>query len=328
MLYLTQDHTLTSSIDFDMIIKSYVGENIMANNEVKSINKQLLELSKKWLNSDNVKEWIKKRNKEKDLNKETALKKWLDRNLKTDKYFISEPFFFGIPEYEDKDKPLIMVVGQETDLYGNIENIIDKNGGVIEENIIKSQSWVTEVTRHLNNTNYPPKWKSYTTTNDEDEIYLKKHSFFLFLIALSKKYNVCWNNLDKIHYTAEIDVVDYNNGKLKKKEKAVTLYVKDEKTLFGQQIDNGKTLLESEIDIVKPDMVLFVTGPNYKESMEYQMGELFNKKPNGEENLIVEAKAGDIKYYWTYHPMYLSRIKRTDKVIESLNNLLQDKSNR
>ena len=47
MLYLTQDHTLTSSIDFDMIIKSYVGENIMANNEVKSINKQLLELSKK-----------------------------------------------------------------------------------------------------------------------------------------------------------------------------------------------------------------------------------------------------------------------------------------
>ena len=300
----------------------------MANNEVKSINKQLLELSKKWLNSDNVKEWIKKRNKEKDLNKETALKKWLDRNLKTDKYFISEPFFFGIPEYEDKDKPLIMVVGQETDLYGNIENIIDKNGGVIEENIIKSQSWVTEVTRHLNNTNYQPKWKSYTTTNDEDEIYLKKHSFFLFLIALSKKYNVCWNNLDKIHYTAEIDVVDYNNGKLKKKEKAVTLYVKDEKTLFGQQIDNGKTLLESEIDIVKPDMVLFVTGPNYKESMEYQMGELFNKKPNGEENLIVEAKAGDIKYYWTYHPMYLSRIKRTDKVIESLNNLLQDKSNR
>ena len=300
----------------------------MANNEVKSINKQLLELSKKWLNSDNVKEWIKKRNKEKDLNKETALKKWLDRNLKTDKYFISEPFFFGIPEYEDKDKPLIMVVGQETDLYGNIENIIDKNGGVIEENIIKSQSWVTEVTRHLNNTNYPPKWKSYTTTNDEDEIYLKKHSFFLFLIALSKKYNVCWNNLDKIHYTAEIDVVDYNNGKLKKKEKAVTLYVKDEKTLFGQQIDNGKTLLESEIDIVKPDMVLFVTGPNYKESMEYQMGELFNKKPNGEENLIVEAKAGDIKYYWTYHPMYLSRIKRTDKVIDFIKNLLPEKSNR
>ena len=138
-----------------------------------------------------------------------------------------------------------------------------------------------------------------------------------------------------IHYTAEIDVVDYNNGKLKKKEKAVTLYVKDEKTLFGQQIDNGKTLLESEIDIVKPDMVLFVTGPNYKESMEYQLSnnkEIFGDNMpniNKEDNEIVDGIEKDgIKYSWTYHPVYLSRIKRTDKVIESLNNLLQDKSNR
>lgn len=326
MLYLTQDHTLTSSIDFDMIIKSYVGENIMANNEVKSINKQLLELSKKWLNSDNVKEWIKKRNKEKDLNKETALKKWLDRNLKTDKYFISEPFFFGIPEYEDKEKPLIMVVGQETDLYGNIENIINTNGNMIEENIARSQNWVIQATICINGAEDNCQWENYK--GETQSIHIKSTPFFSFLRELSQSYNVCWNNLDKIHYTAEIDVVDYNNGKLKKKEKAVTLYVKDEKTLFGQQIDNGKTLLESEIDIVKPDMVLFVTGPNYKESMEYQMGELFNKKPNGEENLIVEAKAGDIKYYWTYHPVYLSRIKRTDKVIESLKNLLPEKSNR
>lgn len=327
-LSCSQDHTLTINMCYVMIINSYMGGIVMENNEVKSINERLRDISIEWLNSDNVKKWIKRKGRAEDL------KKWLDRNLKTDQYFISEPFFFGVPEYEDKNKPLIMVVGQETDLYGNIENIIDKNGGVIEENIIKSQSWVTEVTRHLNNTNYPPKWKSYTTTNDEDEIYLKKHSFFLFLIALSKKYNVCWNNLDKIHYTAEIDVVDYNNGKLKKKEKAVTLYVKDEKILFGQQIDNGKTLLENEIDIIKPDMVLFVTGPNYKESMEYQLSnykEIFGDNIpniNKEDNEIVDGNEIDgIKYYWTYHPVYLSRIKMTDKVIEALNNLLPDKSN-
>ena len=321
MLYLTQDHTLTSSIDFDMIIKSYVGENIMANNEVKSINERLRNISIEWLNSEKVRKWI-------NNGGDNDIVDWLKKNLGTEKYFISEPFFFGVPEkfVNEREKPLIMVVGQETDLYGNIENIINTNGNMIEENIARSQNWVIQATICINRAEDNCQWENYK--GETQSIHIKSTPFFSFLRELSQSYNVCWNNLDKIHYTAEIDVVDYNNGKLKKKEKAVTLYVKDEKTLFGQQIDNGKTLLESEIDIVKPDMVLFVTGPNYKESMEYQMGELFNKKPNGEENLIVEAKAGDIKYYWTYHPVYLSRIKRTDKVIESLNNLLLDKSNR
>ena len=93
-------------------------------------------------------------------------------------------------------------------------------------------------------------------------------------------------------------------------------------------------MLENEIDIVKPDMVLFVTGPNYKESMEYQLSnykEIFGDNIpniNKEDNEIVDGNEKDgIKYFWTYHPVYLSRIKMKDKVIEALNNLLPDKSN-
>ena len=63
----------------------------MENNEVKSINERLRDISIEWLNSDNVKKWIKRKGRAEDL------KKWLDRNLKTDQYFISEPFFFGVP---------------------------------------------------------------------------------------------------------------------------------------------------------------------------------------------------------------------------------------
>lgn len=316
-----------------MIIKSYKGGIVMEN---KAINEQLLNLTKEWLNSDNVKKWI-------NAGGDKRIIGWLKKNLNTESYFISEPFFFGVPKYEDKNKPLIMVVGQETDLYGNIDNIIDIKGKLIEGNIEKSQNWVVEVTNYLNDSNYQPKWKSYNnTTNDEEEnIYLKKHAFFLFLVALSDKYNVCWNNLDKIHYTAIIESAEYTNDmknakEVKQKEEVVTLYDKDEEKLFAPKLlSTNKSLLESEINVVKPEIVLFVTGPNYKESMEYQLSnykEIFGDNMpniNKEDNVIVDGNEKDgIKYSWTYHPVYLSRIKSTDKVIDFINNLLPEKSNR
>ena len=325
MLYLTQDHTLTSSIDFDMIIKSYVGENIMANNEVKSINERLRNISIEWLNSEKVRKWI-------NNGGDNDIVDWLKKNLGTEKYFISEPFFFGVPEkfVNEREKPLIMVVGQETDLYGNIENIINTNGNMIEENIARSQNWVIQATICINRAEDNCQWENYK--GETQSIHIKSTPFFSFLRELSQSYNVCWNNLDKIHYTAV--VAEYTNDmknakEVKQKEEVVTLYDQDEEKLFAPKLlSTNKSLLESEINIVKPDIVLFTTGPNYQKSMEHQMGELFDEKPNGEKNLIVEAKAGDIKYYWTYHPMYLSRIKKTDKVIGFINNLLPEKSNR
>ena len=44
-----------------MIINSYIGEIVMENNEVKSINERLRDISIEWLNSDNVKKWIKRK---------------------------------------------------------------------------------------------------------------------------------------------------------------------------------------------------------------------------------------------------------------------------
>lgn len=39
----------------------------MENNEVKSINERLRDISIEWLNSDNVKKWIKRKGRAEDL---------------------------------------------------------------------------------------------------------------------------------------------------------------------------------------------------------------------------------------------------------------------
>lgn len=293
-----------------MIINSYIGGIVMENNEVKSINKVLRDISIEWLNSDNVKSWINAggHDKIKDL------RDYLRNKYKKEDYCISEPFFFGLPQefLDNRNKPLIMVVGQETNSYGEIKNILigDKNQ---EDRIGKSQNWVVEVTRYINGLKDDYQWENYD--GKKQSIHIKSTPFFRFLSGLAENYNVCWNNLDKIHYATIANKI----------KKTVTLYSEDEKYLFQSKIKSTqKTLLESEIEIVKPDIVLFVTGPKYKKSMEYQIGKVFQGKPNTKENLI---KAREKEYYWTYHPVYLSRIKMTDKVIEALNNLLPDKSN-
>lgn len=44
-----------------MIINSYIGGIVMENNEVKSINERLRDISIEWLNSDNVKSGLKEK---------------------------------------------------------------------------------------------------------------------------------------------------------------------------------------------------------------------------------------------------------------------------
>lgn len=68
-LSCSQDHTLTINMCYVMIINSYIGGIVMENNEVKSINERLRDISIEWLNSDNVKKWIKRKGRAEDLKK-------------------------------------------------------------------------------------------------------------------------------------------------------------------------------------------------------------------------------------------------------------------
>ena len=66
-----------------------------------------------------------------------------------------------------------------------------------------------------------------------------------------KKYSVCWNNLDKIHRIEHV----VTNGELSRQTQALPR--EDEDRLHGILID-GKTLLRQEIEIVRPEAVIFI----------------------------------------------------------------------
>lgn len=109
--------------------------------------------------------------------------------------------------------------------------------------------------------------------------------------------NVCWNNIDKVYYSRGNS--DYKG----------TLTYEGEEYLsapYGVREDK-KSLLQREIEIAKPDALLFVTGPQYYISM----AKAFNISPNvlkgklNKNSRIVDIRSDlgiDIPAFWTYHP--------------------------
>ena len=279
--------------------------------DINKINEELLGLYKDWLGQEKIKEWIKSNGcKYQDLKKwfEKETKEYTDNDWGLGDPFLSEPFFVGLPKYSN-DKPLIMVVGQETDLFGDVINIV-KDGTINNKNLKKSQDWTIKAVSILNGS-MEEKWNDYE--NNLQTVELRSKPFFNFLRELAKCYNVCWNNLDKIHYTAKLT----KDGQTK--NKTGKLYCDDEKILGGAYFE-GKSLLQKEIEIVTPDCVLFVTGPNYKKSMDTQIGKIFDKTPNSN-TVVVTAK--DKQYFWTYHPQYLQRKEWCEKVLKELQEKLK-----
>lgn len=279
-------------------------------------NEELLKISLDWLHLPNVKNWIATNgNCEKMV--EWAQKTYGD---KFEKYYLSEPFVLGIPEYKKK-KPLLMIVGQETDIFGCVDTVL-VNGNIDEKLLKKSQNWVINATAYLNNLSENAQWCNYH--DQVVDIHLKSSPFFRLIRALSQKYNVCWNNLDKIHYTVTIKDAfpdkDIKGAVEKSKEEVASLYLSDEEKLFLPS-ENCKSLLQMEIDCIKPDIVLFVTGPSYKKSMEIQIGKVFASTPNTKKFIV---HAANKNYLWTYHPSYLNMEKLFDQVVDKVSSLAKE----
>ena len=116
-------------------------------------------------------------------------------------------------------------------------------------------------------------------------------------------FELCWNNVDKLH-------------RYKDKESTTTtetLTVEYEKQLSAQYGADCKSLLQREIEIVKPDAVVFLTGPNYRVTMCTAFGMPDNAldadRPT-KTNICSEISKIlnlDMPVFWTYHPGYLSR---------------------
>lgn len=260
------------------------------------INKQLMDRQKEWF-VDIVEPWV-----EENRNKPSERKKrYFKRNYGSDSFEFAEPFFTSINECQ-KENLLIMFVGQETNGWGDYQEFI--SGGM---NIAESQRYVREFI------------KNSIEKRDPQLKYEKKiplydaHAFWNFIRSVydsvNKRINVIWTELDKIHYKCK----DYKGEDVK----CITLWEKDEERLNKTFGNEQKTMLEYEIEILKPDLIVFLTGPSYAKSMKSALHNNDLKKPKLDV-VVQEFSVLNTICLWTYHPNYLNRANLWDRVVDSI----------
>ena len=275
------------------------------NRDCTKTNEQLLDCQKKWF--EIVEKWI-----EDNRNNPTDKKKrYFSDKCKTEKFSFSHPFFTSLYQMDD-NKPLIMFIGQETNGWGDYfgdENKAFEGVNEIEtaQNFVKEYTW--------NNVKNQDKKHRIDYKNNKYTGY-NSYSFWRFIRDVYKKSgnntDIVWTELDKIHYCCN-------------HKKCITLWTEDEVKLNGPLCD-GKTILQHEIDIVKPNLVVFLVGPNYYKSMEtaLQKSDLYLYIPSEKES-FTEFKVYDTECLWSYHPNFLLRRfglwdKVRDRITEIITN--------
>lgn len=218
--------------------------------------------------------------------------------------YISCPFYLGLTdEYivNSEHKPRVMIIGQEARHYGSWVRD-NKTSSFMP---LMSQAWAIE---------YLNKQLDIGFTGKFGVQYNKSRFWNLFRV-LSKEFAVCWNNLDKVYFGKD---ENYKG----------TLTYEAEKILSQRYGAENKSLLEREIEIVKPDALLFVTGPSYAISMETA----FDK--NGKLSGFLNKKDGisDVTHilnvrmpaFWTFHPANRQGVDSAKIFLEQYKNLVNN----
>ena len=198
---------------------------------------------------------------------------------------ISRPFAYGVPEeYMTADFKL-MVVGQEAAGFSAYD---DPTAWDLQ----RTQQWVVDYTRRQ-------LWGIRAGVAEEDR--RKSSPFWNFMKNLNKFGMVpSWNNVDKVYQKKTADTG----------EKVIRL-TDDQRREFNKAVCEGKTLLQKEVEISKPDGIVFVTGPHYRHSMETALtlseNSLAEKVPREDAVLTdISHEVGlGIPCLWTYHPRRL-----------------------
>ncbi len=197
---------------------------------------------------------------------------------------ISKPFYYGVSKEYCRANKRIMIVGQETnkfEVYTDNWPLDDIQPWCID--YLQFQLWKIEaIGRDKVDYNSSPFWRMFREFD-------------------SRGITPSWNNVDKIQ--------QYNA----KDEKNFPLSIEQEKYFSCRYGNDNKSLLQREIELDEPDILLFITGPNYSFTMATALGleekVLKSYRPT-KQNFCVEIT--DLlnikpKVFWTYHPAYLNR---------------------
>lgn len=211
--------------------------------------------------------------------------------LKSGKDKFSDVFVPGITEYYADDANAkgrrILLYGQEARnfIFGcdnSVENI---------------QEWVIKYTLR----------QVYQNKDDESEEKWNNSPFWaLFRKIKEHGWHPVWSDLDKFHRL------------INKETKSLTI---GEEVVFNSPVKEGeKTIVQKEIDILKPDLIVFLVGPrpHYIDSLctalKIEKDQLAAIKPSASaENYCVQISGALTKLsmpvYWTYHPAFINRSK-------------------
>ena len=129
-----------------------------------------------------------------------------------------------------------------------------------------------------------------------------------------------------LRYRVVLGDVYLQRGKKEEAYREGTLTYKAESFLSAAFEYEGKrvSLVKKEIEIARPDVVVFATGPSYAQTMAvaldykpYQKKKIMNKSPKREVPVIdlesIKLDDKTVRVLWTYHPRYLTQAKYKDK---------------
>lgn len=261
---------------------------------------------------------------------------------------LSCPFCMGLTdEYIGSNKKKIMIIGQAARKLGSwsrqwkgIESdILFKDVDNNEEHwpAKRMQNWANDYL------NVQQKLKKSTK-----QLKYKSSAFWDFFRDIKKlnDASLCWDDVDKVHFVR-------SEGNT---ETEWSLTYKDEVFLSAKyEYDNeNNSLLQREIKIAKPDVVIFAVGPTYALTVDVALGisdsehqnmsekelsrkslkvsKLFENYPNKNTcvvqnddlkikvNKLLERK--DVVVLWTYHPAALRRMDLYSKALEEITDII------
>jgi len=216
--------------------------------------------------------------------------KTIKSNLVDQKYAGPLLLYCYEENYLDTDNIKIMFVGKETNGWNNqdisLESTIDHCIGLAKDTM----------SREYNKSR--PFWNFIKKINET--------------INPGKKLNFIWNNINKFGKYKDKEITGSGRGRASKK------VLEQENEYFNVFI--------TELEITKPDVVIFLTGPSYDKDIKKKLPNVrFEKcsdlKPRKFARVVHEKLPK--KSFRVYHPQYLRLSRKEGKYIE----LLKEKIN-